>query len=173
MTRVEHKNYPGRVGTVWVPIEFTNVNVSHSAILLLTDVVDQVTPYEAAGALGLLSLAEPPPTELRGEYHMVAWDDRPGVLEVRYLDELTILPEPPAPPEPTGYDRLITKVEHAMWHALREAEDAKRMGAYIISDEGLIDGRDISLRPLAEAALVVFGKDLVLTLTRAINGVIE
>lgn len=141
MTRVEHVGFPGRLGTVWTP-KYANEHESF---------------YEAAKAQGLTSPSEKLPDE-NENYHMVTWDDRPGVVEVRYLGELFVLPEPEPPPEPTERDKLITKVEHSMWHALHAAEDEKTMGAHVDFSTGLIDGH-ISLRPAAEAAMRVFYGD--------------
>lgn len=151
--RVEHVGYPGRQGEIWVP-KFANAHVDF---------------WHAAKALGLT--ADPEPDETR-EWHMVEWDNRVGVLEVRYLEELTFLPPEPEPTPPTEREKLITEVEHAMWHALHTAEDDKGMGAYVNAEDGMIDatGAGISLRPAAEAALKVFAEDLAKTAARVIDG---
>jgi len=136
--RVEHVGFPGRQGEIWVP-KFANAHVDF---------------WHAAKALGLT--ADPEPDEAR-EWHMVGWDNRPGVVEVRYLEELTFLPPKPEPTPPTEREKLVTEIEHAMWHALHTAEDDKWDGACVIPGDGLIDGH-LSLRPAAEAALDIVHK---------------
>lgn len=136
MIRVEHIAFPGRVGTVWVR---EGSDGSAGA-------------YEDAKNLKLTLDGQLLPGS---DYRMIAWDDRPGVLEARYVSEFRVLPEPPPPPEPTVRDVLLDKAVEAMWTVLRDTQDELCMGACVDPKEGLIDGRGIDLRPAADAVFRV------------------